>query len=307
MEAVPHMASQPTGDTVAIEHLKRDSLGERGTEINRRIFLAGASLGAAGLFAGCGANNKGTITPDTDALNFALNLEYLEATFYSYLVNGSDLPADATGNSGTITGAPAKLSGLSQQATDLLNEIYFDELSHVNAIRSSLGPAAIARPNLNLGARGAITSANYLSVARLLEDVGVTAYAGAVTLFEASANTQAAAQIMSVEAFHAGALRLLHIQAGAAYSGTTPDGYDIKPGDPGTAALAQAGPTTANGGFFATAGATGATTAQTGTLPGMAYKRTPSQVLAILYGNAAAGTASGGFFPNGVNGNIKTV
>lgn len=297
------MAPNDTGVTAQ----NSASLCEHGTEINRRIFLTGAGLGAAALFAGCGANNKGTITPDTDALNFALNLEYLEATFYSYLVNGSDLPADATGSGGTITGAPAKLTGLSQQATDLLAEIYFDELSHVNAIRSSLGPAAVARPNLNLAALGAITTANYLSVARLLEDVGVTAYAGAVTMFETSANTQAAAQIMSVEAFHAGALRLLHIQAGATYSGPTPDGYDIKPGDPGTAALAQAGPTTANGGFFATAGAIGATTAQAGTLPGMSYKRTPSQVLAIVYGNATAGASSGGFFPNGVNGNIKTV
>jgi hypothetical protein len=39
----------------------------------------------------------------------------------------------------------------------------------------------------------------------------------------------------------------------------------------------------------------------------LAIKRTHSQVLAIVYANATAGTASGGFYPNGMNGNIKTV
>jgi hypothetical protein len=30
-------------------------------------------------------------------------------------------------------------------------------------------------------------------------------------------------------------------------------------------------------------------------------------VLAIVYANATVGTSSGGFFPAGLNGNIKTV
>jgi len=40
---------------------------------------------------------------------------------------------------------------------------------------------------------------------------------------------------------------------------------------------------------------------------GLAIKRTPSQVLAIVYASTTAGTNKGGFFPNGMNGNIKTV
>jgi hypothetical protein len=43
----------------------------------------------------------------------------------------------------------------------------------------------------------------------------------------------------------------------------------------------------------------------------MAFSRTASQILAILYGAAGtpagAGTSSGGFFPGGLNGNIKSV
>lgn len=304
------MAQQRNGEACTHDEANTVQADRRGTELNRRIFLTGAGLGAAALFAGCGANNKGTITPDVDVLNFALNLEYLEATLYSYLVNGKDLPGTLTGGyasstaGGTITGAPAKLTGLSTQAADLLAEIYYDEVSHVDAIRNALGPSLVPRPNINLAALGTITATNFLTSARLLEDVGVTAYAGAVTLFQEGANISAAAQIMSVEAFHSGALRLLSIQLGAAYSGPTADGYDIKPADPGPITT---GPTTASGGFFATAGATGATTAQANTLPGFAYRRSSSQVLAIVYGNTASGTASGGFFPNGVNGNIKAV
>ena len=41
---------------------------------------------------------------------------------------------------------------------------------------------------------------------------------------------------------------------------------------------------------------------------GIAYSRTPGQVLNIVYLNAPSkvGATSGGFFPAGVNGNIKT-
>jgi hypothetical protein len=39
----------------------------------------------------------------------------------------------------------------------------------------------------------------------------------------------------------------------------------------------------------------------------MAYRRSTSQVLAIVYGNTTSGTARGGFFPAGLNGAIKTV
>ena len=39
----------------------------------------------------------------------------------------------------------------------------------------------------------------------------------------------------------------------------------------------------------------------------IAYGRTPSQVLHIVYGKSGgAGVSNGGFFPNGANGNITT-
>jgi hypothetical protein len=287
-----------------------------GRALNRRHFMAalgmtGAAAGAA-LLSGCTATNAVVaVTPtagQSDILNFALNLEYLEATFYSYITQGADLPSSsgATVGSGTITGAPAKLTftgTAAAQITDMLNEIYFDELNHVIDLRSLLGSAAVTRPAINLAAAGAITATNALSIARQFEDVGVTAYAGAAASLSSTSLTYAA-QILAVESFHAGALRLVSIQNPTIAAYAQADALDVKPADPGTAPLAAAGPT-ASGGFFATAGATTATAA---TPAGFAFTRTTSQVLSVVYAAAGAvGTSKGGFFPSGMNGLINTV
>ena len=156
-------------------------------------------------------------TGQIDILNFALNLEYLQATFYSYITTGADISASTgvTANSGAITGtlsAPLVFTGTyASQITDLLNEIYFDELNHVIGLRNILGSAAISRPAINLAAFGAITATNALSIARLLEDVGVTAYTSGIAGLTTS-NATYPAQILGAESFHSGALRLISIQ-----------------------------------------------------------------------------------------------
>ena len=284
--------------------------------VDRRWFLGGvgfASVAAAtAAIVGCGDSTVPYVDAagqtEVDVLNFALNLEYLEATFYSYIVTGQDLNSTLTGGGAAPSGAPSQITFPNQQINDLFAEIYFDEMSHVSALRTALGTTAVTRPQLNLAALATVSASNYIQIARLFEDVGVTAYLGALPMLTTS--LAAASQILAVEGFHTGALRLFAHQQGAAYpaslAGYVPaDGYDIKPADPGTVALAEAGPTTANGGFFATAA--NGTTGQTNIFPGFAYQRTSSQVLAITYGNTASGTAKGGFFPNGFNGNIKTV
>lgn len=302
------MASRETGflDSVATVEKVEKIASDR--TLNRRNFMAalgmtGAAAGAA-LVTGCSSDTSAVAPAGigaTDILNFALNLEYLEATFYSYIVKGTDLPSTLTNSSGTVTGAPAQLT-FSSQITDLLNEIYYDELSHVRDLLTLVGSSAIARPAINLGALGTITASNALSIARLFEDVGATAYAGAAASLSGT-TLGIAAQILAVEGFHAGALRLVSIQNPSLSAYIAADSSDVQPADPGTAALAAAGPKT-NGAFFATAGTANATTA---TPAGFAFTRTTSQVLAIVYGSSAAGTSAGGFFPNGVNGAIHTV
>ena len=306
----------PTPNMLPSSETAPAQTGARGA-LNRRHFLAGVgavtTIAAGGAVLGCGDSTlpyvDAATQPQVDILNFALNLEYLEATFYSYLVTGKDLDSTLTGGGPAPTGAPAQITFPNAQINDLFAEILFDEMAHVSDLRTALGTVAVARPQLNLAALATINAANYLQVARLFEDVGVTAYVGAASSLS-DKNLTAAAQILAVEGFHAGALRLINIQQGAAYpaslTGYVPaDGYDIKPADPGTVALSMAGPTTANGGFFAT-GANG-TTGQSNIYPGFAYQRTSSQVLSIVYASTVAGTSKGGFFPNGFNGNIKTI
>jgi len=321
-----------------VEKLKKLASGRA---LNRRHFMA--TLGMTGAAAMSGCSSSTSVTPisngiaQTDVLNFALNLEYLEATFYSYITQGVDLPATYTvattvnasnpatlppapGNaavsypgvttgSGMITNFPSQIA-FPQQITDLLNEIYYDEISHVVALRNLLGPAAVARPALNLGASSfgvVTTAAQALGLARQFEDVGITAYTGASSILSNS-NLLFAAQILGVEGFHSGALRLISIQQATPYYQA--DSYDVAPHDPGSAVAAEQGPGS-SGGFFTTAYATpssmGHSLASPSVPPGFVFSRTTSQVLAILYGNSASGTSKGGFFPSGVNGLISTV
>jgi hypothetical protein len=305
-----------------VEKLKKIAAGRA---LNRRHFMVALGMtsaaAGAGLLSGCSATNATAVSSSSsapgqsDVLAFALNLEYLEATFYSYITQGADLPSDTTVNSGVVTGAPAKITFTGANAaaiTDMLNEIYFDELNHVRELRSLLGILVVPRPAINLAALGAVTASNALSIARLFEDVGVTAYAGAAAALTGS-SLSFAAQILGVESFHAGALRFGIILQNAAAAGTDPylqaDSMDVAPFDEGTAAAAAVGPG-ANGGFFATAAATPTSpgTTKPTTPAGSAYTRTTSQVLSIVYAaNGLAGTSKGGFFPSGVNGLINTV
>jgi hypothetical protein len=268
--------------------------------LNRRHFITALGMtGAAagvGLMSGCTTTSSVPVatvvgTGQVDILNFALNLEYLQATFYSYLTQGADLPSTLTANSGAITGAPAQLTVT----------------------------ASMTQQTINLAAFGAITATNALSIARLLEDIGVTAYASAITGLTSS-NATYLGQILGAESFHSGALRLISIQNTITVTPAA-DGLDVPPADIG-ATVATSGPT-ASGGFYPTYGgaAVPGTTgsASTGTFVGtpgtygsnaISYARTYQQVLALLYGPGTALATSlvgGGFFPSGVNGNLKFV
>jgi hypothetical protein len=301
------------GSAATVGKLKKIAAGQA---LNRRHFIAALGMtGAAagtGLLSGCSSTSTSSAagasvtSAQTSVLNFALNLEYLEATFYSFITQGVDLTGTAIVNSGAVTNAPGKLvfTGTNaQQITDMLNEIYYDEKNHVSTLIGLLGSAVVPRPAINLGAAGAITAVNALSIARLFEDVGVTAYAGATGLLSSGVLAYAS-QILAVEGFHAGALRLVSIQNPTIAAFVQADSLDVPPVDLGTAALEAAGPTAA-GGIFSTAGAT---TFNASTPMGFPFSRTTSQVLSIVYGpGAPAGTKSGGFFPNGVNGTINTV
>jgi hypothetical protein len=277
--------------------------------VNRRKFMIGLGIAGGGVvgasLSGCSAGSLPGSTvmaagpSETDVLNFALNLEFLEATLYSFATQGTDLPASLIAGSGAVTGASSKLTFANQQITDVLNEVFFDEVSHITNLQNVLGSSKVARPALNLAAAGQVTAANFITILRQFVDVGTTAYAGGISLLTGT-NLALVAQTLAVEGFHAGALRLIAIQQGLPFAPA--DALDVPTFDPGAQALASEGPAQ-SGGFFATAG----TTTATASVPaGLAFTRSASQVLQIVYGAAGkTGVSKGGFFPNGLNGNIN--
>lgn len=231
-----------------------DKLYQKG--VSRRNFLVGAgATGAVAALAGCNDSSTATSATtlnslsDADILTFALNLEYIEAEFYLYAATGSGLTAtDAgTGAGTTIVPSTTKLTGLTTLQQAIVNEIAYDEQTHVQFLRKALtaaGVTPVARPVIDLTffgplavAAGITTAAtgtgsfspftsfdNFLIGAFIFEDVGVTAYNGAAPLITAagvaSGYLTAAAGIMAVEAYHAAYVRTV-ITANAIAAETT--------------------------------------------------------------------------------------
>lgn len=288
------------------------------TALDRRRFfeatgVAGLGIGAAALAAPTASAEEVAASGPSDAsiLNFALNLEYLEAEFYLRAVYGSGLGgSDVTGTGtpgGVIGGRPVdfKTPWLKSFATEVAN----DEKAHVKFLRGALGTAAVARPAIDLkasfnaaaAAAGLIkagdtfdpfaSEANFLLGAFVFEDVGVTAYKGAAPLIQSKTYLDAAAGILAVEAYHAGAIR------SAIYAADLSDSAnklsDARDSLDGKSDLDQ-GPKVNGQANIVPADASS-----------IAFSRTPGQVLNIVYLNPKA-SRTGGFFPRGVNGDLNT-
>lgn len=287
--------------------------------IPRRRFLTMglgmASAAAITMATGCGGSSTTAPSPmsttdppkltDTDILNFALNLEYLEAEFYLRAVTGQGLSdADAGPGAGTVTGG-AQVSfqtpALQQYATELAN----DEVAHVRFLRQALGMHAVHRPDIDLQnsfnaaamAAGIGPSFNpfadensFIVGAFTFEDVGVTAYHGAAPLLTDTTNLGAAAGIMATEAYHAANIRTVLVDLGGDFVTFANKISDLR--------------ATAGGGAEVQVSASTIVAADSNSI---AFDRTTDQVLHIVYLNPASGKIkSGGFFPKGLNGKINS-
>jgi hypothetical protein len=205
---------------------------------SRRALLAGggAALAALALPSVAKAANTVTSYTDNDILNFALNLEYLEANFYYLAAFGTNIsqtnslyPSGAmvqgitgTGTQGTVTvKANPKVPFANLAVASYAVETAIEEGKHVNFLRSQLQSMAVAQPQIDLMtsfntlASAALigpafdpfaSDANFLIGAYIFEDVGVTAYHGAAPLFTTSSTGKAylaaAAGILAVDDQH---------------------------------------------------------------------------------------------------------
>jgi hypothetical protein len=211
---------------------------------------------------------------DETIFNFALNLEYLESEYYLRGLTGQGLTAEDIG------------------------------VQH----REHLGAAAVDRPAIDLaGGFAAVGEAAGLGAGfdpfadeisfflggMLFEDVGVTGYKGATPLIQDKKFQEDIAGILAVEAYHMGMARSVIYQAGVdaqAAANAITEARGVLNGNPDIEQGVEVNE-------------------EANVVPsdefGIAFSRTPNQVLQIVYLTPEKGVTSGGFFPNGFNGELK--
>lgn len=170
----------------------------------------------------CACFSTGFAYSDSDILNFALNLECLEAEFYSWAAFGKGLTSEQRG------GGPPSIGGMKANLGEYqgaAEEIATEEIKHVELLRGALGHLAVKCPKMDIGpafsaaANAALGTTlepafspyadyvKFLHGALLFEDVGVMAYNGAIGVIRSPAFAAVARSIMAVESYHGGIIR----------------------------------------------------------------------------------------------------
>ena len=300
-------------ETVTADQLQTDrsllAFERAVNRLSRRKFLGGLS-GATALAVAAGFIDMPKLSAQTgagpaisDVLNFALNLEYLEANLYAIVTTGSPIASSLQGSTpGAIAGSPGKLT-LDATTQALFQALAADEINHINDLRtaiSGLNATPISQPAINYAAKGTITTqAQLLATTRQFTALGNSAYAGAAQFLVSNpAVLTVAAQILGAEGQHLGAVNYQCITQGVTASfSTSPaaylDAYDQPPNPTQYFTVFLSGNTTGNP-------------------AGLAPARTTTQDLAVVYGQTTASTTTpptptpGGFLPSGVNGTINS-
>jgi hypothetical protein len=313
-----------TDEAVMIEALDaRVKRREHRRDFFKTVGGAAALIGGAAAAGGLGTAALAQSAPsDADILNFALNLEYLEAQFYVFAATGQGLPNGSltgTGTQGGVRGG-RRVNFTDPVVAEYAREIAIDERAHVDFLRAALGSAAVAQPAIDISgdADGPFSAAarsagligagqafdpyandeNFLLGAFIFEDVGVTAYKGASPLITNKTFLEAAAGILAVEAYHAGLVRTVLFRKGVEQSSML-----IQATEAISDARDRLGePEDKDQGITPRNDASNIAPLDQN---GIAFSRSPGDVLNIVYltQNVATG---GGFFPNGVNGTIRS-
>jgi ferritin-like protein len=166
--------------------------------VTRARFLNTLALGSAALLAELAAPERTSAAApsDRDILNFALVLEYLQASFYTEAERRRLLK-------GKLAVIPPRLGAV--------------ERAHVTALRRALGTAAVKRPFFDFGGTTEQPTP-FLKTAVALEDLAVAAYKGQAGNIRSPGYLAAAISIHSVEARHAAWVRYLLGRTPAAHA-----------------------------------------------------------------------------------------
>lgn len=292
---------------------------ELGTHLDRRTALGSvAAVGAALLIPGCAASGAqpspvpAKPSPDLDSkiMTFALNLEYMEAEYYTRGAFGHSLAAHGgeTGRKPCDVRGGHKVNFSNPAFAGFAEELAQNEIAHVAFYRRMLGGAAIDMPVIDFDAAfaGAAAAAglvktgepfdafaneiNFFLGGMLIEDVGVTAYHAAASLITSKKVLDAAAGILAVEAHHMGMVRALLYQAGAKAQEAANAISKARDAIDGHKGLDQGIAINGRPNFVPS------------DADGIAFSRTPRQVLDIVY--LKNGADRGGFYPDGMNGDL---
>jgi hypothetical protein len=282
-------------------------------QLLKRLGIGALGLGSMGaLIEKANAATTFVMFPnDSHLLNFALNIEYLEAEYYLRATSGTGLQSNGVnivgvGPVGNVTikanpQVPFVTPAIEQYAQEFAQE----EIRHVQFLRSLLGGNAASRPAINF--RGAFTTMaqmagivgtgetfdpfadelSFLIGAYFFEDVGVTMYRGIIAGLVSKVLTTDASGLLGTEAYHAGNIRTQLFQTGVGPQNDTVAISSLRASLDGTNSDDEG---VVSGGVANIVPANG---------NGLVFTRTTAQVLSIFC--LAPGATRGGFFPNGIN------
>ncbi|MBA0769575.1 hypothetical protein Gotri_018290 [Gossypium trilobum] len=172
------------------------------------------------------------VAVDRDLVQFALNLEFLEAEFFLHGALGMGLdvlePSLAQGGPPPVGGRKANLDAIIRR---IIEEFAYQEIGHLRAITESVG--GVPRPRLNISAEAFAAffnremnttlsppfnpyanSLNFLLASYVIPYVGLVGYVGTIPNLVGRTNRELAASLLGVESGQDAVIRtLLYLRA----------------------------------------------------------------------------------------------
>ncbi|PON96583.1 Desiccation-related protein [Trema orientale] len=262
---------------------------------------------------------------DTDKVEFALNLEFLEAEFFLRGALGRGLDAI---NSSLAEGGPppigARKANLDPLLHRIIEEFGYQEVGHLRAIITTVG--GFPRPLMDLSPQNFAklfddavgfhleppfdpyaNSLNYLLASYVLPYVGLVGYVGAIPGLTHNTTRRLVASLLGVEAGQDAVIRTLLYERGQ--EEVFPYGITVEKFTNYISELrnelAKCGIKDEGLRVPKVLGAENRTTSNilSADPSSLSYARTPQEILRTVYGTGNE-SRPGGFYPRGANGNI---